>query len=201
MSFDRGAKTQFFEAWQELIPQEMLKRDFVTKKLEFYLRIYFVVYIYHPYNNQNYRQQSQSELNIEQADFKDFLDSRGSELSKTSEFLAYYALPYIANPMEHPSFQALFSMEWVNQLKTKLKSFIHERAFELGLPHLSQQRSLLLDIFETKNSNSSENVNSSSTDKNNQSMAQTQQQQINQQQAGEEMNNRLAQMQRTLVQF
>ena len=34
-----------------LIPQEMLRRDFVTKKLEFYLHIYFVVYIYHPYNN------------------------------------------------------------------------------------------------------------------------------------------------------
>jgi hypothetical protein len=50
--------------------------------------------------------------------------------------LAFYALPYIPNPMEHPSFKSLFTMDWVNQLKQKLKSFIHERAFELGLPHL-----------------------------------------------------------------
>ena len=27
--------------------------------------------------------------------FKYFLDTKGSELSKTSEFLPYYALPYV----------------------------------------------------------------------------------------------------------
>lgn len=76
------------------------------------------------------------QLKAEQTDFKNYLDNAGSELSKTSEFLAFYALPYIKNPMEHPSFKALFTMEWVNQLKQKFKGFIHERAFELGLPHL-----------------------------------------------------------------
>jgi len=87
-----------------LIPQEMLNRDFITKKLEFYLHLYFVVYIFHPYNNQNYRVRSEQELKQEQIDFKHYLDSKGSELSKTSEFLAFYALPYIQNPMDHPSF-------------------------------------------------------------------------------------------------
>ena len=38
-----------------LIPADMLRRDFVTKKLEFYLHLYFVVHIFHPYNNQNFR--------------------------------------------------------------------------------------------------------------------------------------------------
>ena len=42
-----------------LIPQEMLRCDFVTKKLEFYLHLYFVVYIFHPYNNQNFRERSE----------------------------------------------------------------------------------------------------------------------------------------------
>jgi len=78
-----------------LIPQEMQRRDFVTKKLEFYLHIYFVVYIYHPYNNKNFRARSEQEQKAEQIDFKMYLDSRGAELSKTSEFLAFYALPYI----------------------------------------------------------------------------------------------------------
>jgi len=31
-------------------------------------------------------------------EFKLFLDDRGAELSKTNEFLAYYALPYVSNP-------------------------------------------------------------------------------------------------------
>ena len=136
-TFDRGQKQAFFQAWQQLIPEHMLVRDFVTKKLEFYLHIYFVVYIFHPYNNQGFRPQTEEELKIAQMDFKDYLDSRGAELSKTSEFLAYYALPYIQNPMQHPSFTALFTMEWVNQLKSKLKGYIHERALQLGLPHLS----------------------------------------------------------------
>ena len=80
-------------------------------------------------------------------DFKAYLDSRGAELSKTSEFLAFYALPYIAKPIDHPSFQSLYTMEWVNTLKAKLKAFIHERAFELGLPHLAQQPSSLFMMF------------------------------------------------------
>ena len=75
------------------------------------------------------------------------MDNRGAELSKTAEFLAFYALPYIANPMEHPSFQGLYTMEWVNGMKQRLKSFIHDRAFELGLPHLAQQPSSLFLMF------------------------------------------------------
>lgn len=91
----------------------MLKVDFRTKKLEFYLRIYFVVYIYHPHN-QNFRVRSEKELKKEQMEFKNYLDTKGAELSRTSEFLAFYALPYIQNPMEHPSFTSLYTMDWVN---------------------------------------------------------------------------------------
>jgi len=46
-----------------------------------------------------------------------FLDSKGSELSKANEFLAYYALPYIPNPWSHPSFKHLFTADWVQELK------------------------------------------------------------------------------------
>jgi LisH domain-containing protein ARMC9 len=56
------------------------------------------------------------------------LDTKGSDLSKTSEFLAYYALPYIPNPMQHPSFQSLFTIQWVADLKAKIKAFIHGHA-------------------------------------------------------------------------
>ena len=38
-------------------------------------------------------------------------------------------------------------MEWVNGMKQRLKSFIHDRAFELGLPHLAQQPSSLFLMF------------------------------------------------------
>ena len=90
----------------------------------------------HPYNKNRMQVPAnvlERELKKEQSDFKQFLDTKGSDLSKTSEFLAYYALPYIPNPMQHPSFQQLFTMEWVADLKAKIKAFIHGHAQELGL--------------------------------------------------------------------
>jgi len=50
LNFDKGAKDEFFKAWNLLVPSHMIKQDFRTKKLEFYLRIYFVVFVQHPYN-------------------------------------------------------------------------------------------------------------------------------------------------------
>ena len=57
-------------------------------------------------------------------EFKKYLDSKQIELSKTTEFLAYYALPYVPNPKEHPSYKQLFTLEWVNGLKDKIKECI-----------------------------------------------------------------------------
>lgn len=37
--------------------------------------------------------------------FAKYLETRGKELAQTSEFLVYYALPYVPSPHEHPSFQ------------------------------------------------------------------------------------------------
>jgi hypothetical protein len=41
--------------------------------------------------------------------FKDYLNTKGSELSKTEEFLHFYALPYIPSPQDHPAFKILFT--------------------------------------------------------------------------------------------
>lgn len=72
-----------------------------------------------------------------QKEFKKYLDSKGGELSKANEFLAYYALPYIPNPWNHPSFKHLFSSDWVSEIRQKLKSFIQNNAEKLGLKHSS----------------------------------------------------------------
>lgn len=92
------------------------------------MQIYFVVYRKHPnivQNLQNLPAKNEDEHFAEaQTDFKKYLDSKGSELSKANEFLAYYALPYIPNPANHPSFKHLFTVDWVQDLKVKLKTFI-----------------------------------------------------------------------------
>jgi len=54
-------------------------------KLEFYLHIYFAVYP--SFMAQGPPSQIEKDLRRELSAFKDFLDSAGSYLSKTSEFL------------------------------------------------------------------------------------------------------------------
>ena len=84
-----------------------------------------------------------------QDDFKGYLDTKGAELSKTSEFLAFYALPYVPQPMQHPSFSGLYTLDWVNQLKLKLKTFINERSSQIGLHSGSQPSQLLQLVMKT----------------------------------------------------
>lgn len=42
--------------------------------------------------------------------FKTFLETKGAALSQTTEFLPFYALPFVPNPMAHPSFRELFQV-------------------------------------------------------------------------------------------
>lgn len=38
-------------------------------------------------------------------DFKAYLETKAQALAQTPEFLVYYALPYVSNPLAHPSFK------------------------------------------------------------------------------------------------
>lgn len=49
--------------------------------------------------------------------FKQYLDSKGGDLSKTNEVLPFYALPYVKNPELHQTFQHLFTHEWIADLR------------------------------------------------------------------------------------
>ncbi len=96
-SFDSGHKDEFFKVWKQLLEPaaDQMSKNFAVKKLEFYLRIYFVIFINHIYNQNQNKAKSEKDLKKEQNDFKQYLDTKGAELSRTSEFLAFYALPYI----------------------------------------------------------------------------------------------------------
>jgi hypothetical protein len=86
----------------------------------------------HPNNPQ--AGNNEKELKKELQAFKVFLDTKGAELSKTSEFLQYYALPYVTNPMEHPIFKGLCSKKWGNDLKSKVKQFLQDNLPKISSP-------------------------------------------------------------------
>ena len=63
--------------------------------------------------NQNYdflSLQNKQELENSMREFKGYLETKGAALSQTTEFLPYYALPYIPDPTSHPSFKPLFAV-------------------------------------------------------------------------------------------
>lgn len=52
--------------------------------------------------------QNKQELERSMQVFKTYLETKGAALSQTTEFLPYYALPFIPDPTSHPSFKPLF---------------------------------------------------------------------------------------------
>lgn len=109
-SFNKGKRVEFMRLFS-LLRQE--------DKLEFYIRVYFLIYSIHP-NLKNKGSIPEEELNA----FKEFLDTQGANLAKTSEFLEFYALPYVKKPLEHATYKVLFKKEWVNNLTEKLHIYL-----------------------------------------------------------------------------
>ena len=71
--------------------------------------------------NKPINQKAKNELKQNMEDFKKYLGQKEIELSKTTEFLVYYTLPYIPNPRNHPTYDQLFKLEWTKDLKNNCK--------------------------------------------------------------------------------
>jgi hypothetical protein len=110
------------------------------KKLTFYLHIHFAVLPLRKKNkattldsnvsvqsgDTNTEQSSEQEKSAQSAEemegdsetedthgmevLRHFLEAKGTEFSAEPEFVPYYALPFISDPVSHPSFQELFTV-------------------------------------------------------------------------------------------
>ncbi len=117
------------------MPVSVRQHEIIAQKLEFYLHIYFAIFPVHPMNQ---AAPNGKELKKELHAFKVFLDTKGAELSKTSEFLPFYALPYVTNPLEHPTFRNLFSKKWAFELRSRVKTFLQANLPKISSPQLFQ---------------------------------------------------------------
>ena len=68
--------------------------------------------------------------------FRKFLETRGQSLSQTPEFLSYYALPYVPNPSEHPSFKHLLKEKWLAEIRHRLERFLDVILESVNLPDM-----------------------------------------------------------------
>ena len=120
-TFSLGRKNDFFKIWNRIIPNHIRLREPPIQKIEFYIQIYFAIY---PSLYKDSRINCNKTMQETMNEFKIFLEKKEYELNKTSEFLSYYALPYINNPQTHPSYMKLFSPEWSNELKDKIRQSV-----------------------------------------------------------------------------
>uniref|UniRef100_A0A3Q1FSH5 LisH domain-containing protein ARMC9 n=2 Tax=Acanthochromis polyacanthus TaxID=80966 RepID=A0A3Q1FSH5_9TELE len=119
-SFDDGDHKVFFELWTENIPSEVKDADAEALRLEFYLHIHFTIYPLRRHPGRHDRAEFEERISY----FKQYLETRGAALSQTTEFLSYYALPFVPNPTAHPSFKNLFQDSWIPELRDKLEQFL-----------------------------------------------------------------------------
>nr|XP_037857322.1 lisH domain-containing protein ARMC9 isoform X8 [Chlorocebus sabaeus] len=119
-AFDDGDQKVFFSLWEEHIPSSVRDGDSFAQKLEFYLHIHFAIYLLKHSVGRPDKEERDEKISY----FKTYLETKGAALSQTTEFLPFYALPFVPNPMVHPSFKELFQDSWTPELKLKLEKFL-----------------------------------------------------------------------------
>ncbi|NWU98897.1 ARMC9 protein, partial [Upupa epops] len=135
-AFENGEQKVFFQLWEEHILSSVQDDDPVAQKLEFYLHIHFAIYLL----KHSIGKPDKVELEERISCFKAYLETKGAALSQTTEFLPFYALPFVPNPIVHPSFKELFQDSWTLDLRTRLEKF-------LSLTLKARQTPRLLTIF------------------------------------------------------
>ncbi|NXG10326.1 ARMC9 protein, partial [Sakesphorus luctuosus] len=119
-AFENGEQRVFFRLWEEHVSSSVRDNDPVAQKLEFYLHVHFATFLL----KQTMGKPDKAELEERISHFKAYLETKGAALSQTTEFLPFYALPFVPNPMVHPSFKELFQDSWTLDLRTRLEKFL-----------------------------------------------------------------------------
>ncbi|XP_034636436.1 lisH domain-containing protein ARMC9 [Trachemys scripta elegans] len=105
-AFEDGDQKVFFELWEEHISSTLRDNEPLAQKLEFYLHIHFAIYLL----KHSVGKPGKADFDERISHFKTYLETKGAALSQTTEFLPFYALPFVPNPMVHPSFKELFQV-------------------------------------------------------------------------------------------
>ncbi|XP_064642056.1 lisH domain-containing protein ARMC9-like isoform X2 [Lineus longissimus] len=115
--FQLGNGHKFFKLWDSFLPPDIKNDDPVAQKLEFYLNIYFATFPMREGKDKD-------EVEDAMTKFKTYIETRGAALSQTTEFLPFYALPFVPNPRAHPTYRELFSDTWVSDLQLRIEKFL-----------------------------------------------------------------------------
>ncbi|XP_066959259.1 lisH domain-containing protein ARMC9-like isoform X2 [Macrobrachium rosenbergii] len=113
--FDAGQGAKFFKIWRELRSNQR-QPSLEALTLEFYLHVYFATL---PIRH-GHREDHPAAMRV----FRQFLESCPNAVGAVQDLLPYYALPYVADPTQHPSFVQVFQDPWVHDLRSRLGTWL-----------------------------------------------------------------------------
>ena len=130
-AFDNGEGDLVGRLWEKHIDGKFLGEDArQIQRLEFYVHVHCALL---PTRGGRILI---NDLSASMKHFKKFLETRGKALAADSEFLAYYALPYVPEPQKHPSFDLVFKPGWVKNMRNQLESFLASVLDKVEVPDL-----------------------------------------------------------------
>ena len=143
--FKSGEKQKFLSQWERLIPNHLILTEQSLYKLNFNIQIYFAIYpiLNTKANLNNEKVKKNLEKNMQE--FKTFLEQNKVEEFNTSEFLTYYALPYVPDPRNNITYANLFKPEWSKCLEEQI-----EKCVEYYSPNNLSNLPILYDITRGK---------------------------------------------------
>ena len=130
--FNKGSNEEFFELFELKFKNSKYNNDCQVDKLKFLINVYFAVYpiikeiVFNNVNPCNIQEYNFNEMKNTMTKFKNYLEMKEHDFLNTNNYLSYYALPYICNPLKHPTFKKLFTKEWFNDIKNQLKNLIND---------------------------------------------------------------------------
>jgi hypothetical protein len=126
-AFDGGDHSELFSIWHEVLPSEV-RRNRDAQRLEFVINVHMALI---PFSMDSLIkcksvEQASKACARSMAVFKRYLDTRGQRMSKESDFVPYFALPYVPDPSDHPSYAPMFEKSWQGDLRGELEGMLRE---------------------------------------------------------------------------
>ena len=163
--FKSGDKDNFINHWNRLIPNNLLLTEQALYKLNFNIQIYFAIYpILNQKTNLN-EEKVQKKLKKNMEEFKLFLEKNKSEKENelSSEFLSYYALPYIPDPRNNINYINLFKPNWskclLEQIEKCVEYYSPNNVSNLPILYDTVRGKKVITINNSINNNMNRNIN------------------------------------------
>lgn len=141
--FDLGNRSDFFNIWESAISEETRETSLECQKLEFQLQLHFAIA---PLRKKDEWMSDESTEAMFYLRY--YLETKGSNLSHLPDILPYFALPYVHDPQDHPSFKDLFDEFWVTELRSNLETFIWKSMKETNAAQYQPQ---LVQLYNASN--------------------------------------------------